>query len=84
MLSIQSKSGMRTSLEAVLYTLLCLIDTFALTTRDTTTTGVETISHIRENGRITVMLCAFEGPPRIVRLFGIGTCLDQARDVPGS
>lgn len=34
--------------------------------------GVETISHLRENGRITVMFNAFEGPPRIVRLFGHG------------
>ena len=30
--------------------------------------GAETIAHLRENGRIVVMLCAFEGPPRIDRL----------------
>ncbi|MCP9484985.1 MAG: pyridoxamine 5'-phosphate oxidase family protein [Gaiellaceae bacterium MAG52_C11] len=29
-------------------------------------------SHLRENGRISLMLCAFEGPPRIVRLHGRG------------
>ncbi len=34
--------------------------------------GAETIAHIRENGRICVMLCAFEGPPKIVRLHGLG------------
>lgn len=34
--------------------------------------GVETISHIRDNGRITVMFCAFSGPPNIVRLYGTG------------
>jgi hypothetical protein len=34
--------------------------------------GTETIAHLRENGRICVMLCAFEGPPRIVRLHGRG------------
>ena len=34
--------------------------------------GTETIAHLRENGRIVVMLCAFEGPPRIVRLHGRG------------
>jgi hypothetical protein len=34
--------------------------------------GVETIAHLRENGRIVIMLCAFEGPPRIVRLHGRG------------
>jgi hypothetical protein len=34
--------------------------------------GAETIAHLRDNGRIVVMLCAFEGPPRIVRLHGRG------------
>ena len=34
--------------------------------------GAETISHLRENGRIVIMLCAFDGPPRIVRLHGHG------------
>ena len=37
--------------------------------------GAETIAHLRENGRIVVMLCAFTGPPRIVRLHGRGTVL---------
>jgi hypothetical protein len=35
--------------------------------------GAETIAHLRENGRIVIMLCAFEGPPRILRLHGRGT-----------
>jgi hypothetical protein len=34
--------------------------------------GAETIAHLRENGRIVVMLCAFSGPPRILRLHGRG------------
>jgi hypothetical protein len=34
--------------------------------------GVETIAHLRENGRICVMLCAFDGKPTIVRLHGTG------------
>ena len=34
--------------------------------------GIETVSHLRENGRIVIMLCAFTGPPRIVRLHGRG------------
>ncbi|HEU4656196.1 MAG TPA: pyridoxamine 5'-phosphate oxidase family protein [Capillimicrobium sp.] len=34
--------------------------------------GAETIAHLRENGRIVVMLCAFEGPPQIIRLHGTG------------
>ena len=32
--------------------------------------GAETIAHARENGRIVLMFCAFEGPPRVVRLHG--------------
>ncbi len=39
---------------------------------DLTGSGNETSAHLRENGRITVMFCAFEGPPKIVRLFGTG------------
>jgi hypothetical protein len=37
--------------------------------------GAETIAHLRENGRIVIMLCAFAGPPRIVRLHGRGSVL---------
>lgn len=42
--------------------------------------GAETIAHLRENGRILVMLCAFEGPPRIVRLHGRGEVLRPGDD----
>ncbi|PPR01839.1 hypothetical protein CVT24_001727 [Panaeolus cyanescens] len=40
---------------------------------DLTGSGTETISHLRENGRITIMFVAFTGPPQILRLFGTGT-----------
>ena len=40
---------------------------------DASGSGAETIAHVRENGRIVIMLCSFEGPPRIVRLHGRGT-----------
>jgi hypothetical protein len=39
---------------------------------DVVGSGAETVAHLRENGRIVVMLCAFHGPPRIVRLHGRG------------
>jgi hypothetical protein len=39
---------------------------------DLTGSGTETSAHLRENGRITLMFCAFSGPPRILRLFGHG------------
>lgn len=41
--------------------------------QDLTGSGVETISHLRENQRIVIMFCAFEGPPKIVRLHGRGS-----------
>ncbi|BCL16277.1 pyridoxamine 5'-phosphate oxidase family protein [Micromonospora sagamiensis] len=34
--------------------------------------GAETIAHLRDNGRITLMFCAFAGPPKVVRLHGRG------------
>jgi hypothetical protein len=39
---------------------------------DYTGSGAETIAHLRENGRIVLMFCAFDGPPNIVRLHGRG------------
>ncbi|NND04423.1 MAG: pyridoxamine 5'-phosphate oxidase family protein [Acidimicrobiia bacterium] len=40
---------------------------------DLTGSGAETIAHLRDNGRVTMMFCAFDGPPRIVRLYGKGS-----------
>ncbi|MGW3025699.1 pyridoxamine 5'-phosphate oxidase family protein [Streptomyces sp. NPDC001221] len=34
--------------------------------------NAETVAHLRENGRITLMWCAFQGPPGIVRVHGRG------------
>lgn len=39
---------------------------------DYTGSGAETIAHLRDNGRIVIMFCAFDGPPKIVRLHGRG------------
>ena len=39
---------------------------------DLTGSGVETVAHLRENGRLTFLFCAFAGRPRIVRLQGRG------------
>jgi hypothetical protein len=43
---------------------------------DVVGSGAETIAHLRENGRITLMFCAFEGLPRIVRLHGRGEVIE--------
>jgi hypothetical protein len=39
--------------------------------------GIETIAHLKENGRIVVMFCAFEGAPKIVRLHGTGRPVER-------
>ena len=41
--------------------------------QDYTGSGAETVAHLRENGRIIIMFCAFAGSPKIVRLHGHGT-----------
>jgi Pyridoxamine 5'-phosphate oxidase len=43
--------------------------------------GIETVAHARENGRITIMFCAFEGPAMILRLYGKATVMQF--DEPG-
>ena len=39
---------------------------------DYTGSGAETVAHLRENGRIAIMFCSFEGAPKILRLHGRG------------
>jgi hypothetical protein len=51
---------------------LRVLDEHTVAYLDIVGSGAETIAHLRENGRIVVMLCAFDGPPRIVRLHGRG------------
>ncbi len=51
---------------------LAVLDDHTVAYLDVVGSGAETIAHVRENGRIVVMLCAFEGPPRILRLHGRG------------
>src|SRR3954451_14081393 len=51
---------------------LRVLDEHTVAYLDIVGSGAETIAHLRQNGRIVVMLCAFEGPPRIVRLHGRG------------
>jgi hypothetical protein len=45
---------------------------------DLTGSGIETVAHVRENGRLTLMFCAFQGPPRILRLQGSARIVEPA------
>ena len=49
-----------------------VLDEHTVAYLDLTGSGIETIAHLRENGRIVLMFCAFEGRPRIIRLHGRG------------
>ena len=51
---------------------LRVIDDHTVAYLDIVGSGAETIAHLRDNGRICVMFCSFEGPPRILRLHGRG------------
>lgn len=48
---------------------------------DTGGSGIETVAHLKENGRIVIMMCAFEGPPKIFRFYGKGTALEPHEDL---
>jgi len=49
-----------------------IVDRLTVAYLDLTGSGIETVSHLNENHRIVLMFCAFEGPPKIVRLHGVG------------
>jgi hypothetical protein len=46
---------------------------------DLTGSGIETISHLKQNGRIVLMLCSFQGPPQILRMHGRGKVVEAGQ-----
>lgn len=61
------------------YDSLRILDSHTVAWLDLTGSGNETAAHLQENGRITLMFCAFQGDPQILRLYGRGETL-----LPGS
>lgn len=55
---------------------LAILDDQTIAYLDLAGSGVETIAHLRENRRICLMFCAFEGAPRIVRVHGTGDVIE--------
>lgn len=49
-----------------------VVDAHTVAYLDLTASGAETIAHVRQNGRITVMFCSFDTSPNVVRLHGRG------------
>ena len=54
-----------------------VVDDHTVAYADITASGAETIAHLRDNARITLMFCAFEDPPRVVRLHGRGRIVSR-------
>jgi hypothetical protein len=54
-----------------------VLDELTVAYQDLTGSGIETIAHLKENGRIVVMFCAFEGAPKIVRFHGTGEVIEH-------
>jgi hypothetical protein len=63
------------------YDSFAIIDPTTVAFLDMGGSGIETVAHLRENGRITIMFCALEGPANILRLYGRGE--STAMDAPG-
>lgn len=53
-----------------------VLDAHRVSYVDLTGSGVETIAHLKENGRIVLMFCAFDGAAKIVRLHGTGRVIE--------
>lgn len=53
-----------------------ILDPTSVAYLDLVGSGVETVAHLRENGRITLLFCAFEGAPRLLRLYGQGEVVE--------
>lgn len=73
---------------------LRVLDSKTVAYLDVTGSGVETLSHLKNNGRLVVMFCAFDGKPFILRLHGRGSVIEtsdaqfatlrpQFEDLPG-
>lgn len=56
---------------------LRIIDETTVAYLDLTGSGAETIAHLKENQRITFLFCAFDGPPKLVRLYGKGEVFER-------
>ncbi len=55
-----------------------IIDAARVMYLDRTGSGNETAAHLLADGRLTIMFCAFEGPPQILRLYGRGRMVNWA------
>ncbi len=57
------------------YDSIALLDNHTVVWIDLGGSGIETLAHLRENRRITLMFCAFEGAANILRIYGRGEAI---------
>lgn len=55
-----------------------ILDAHTVAYLDLTGSGIETIAHVKENARITIMFCAFEGSPKILRIYDHGEVIEKS------
>lgn len=73
-------AGTRINLSPRSTDMLRVIGDNAVVYLDRTGSGNETAAHLRADGRLTIMLCATEGPPLILRLYGQGRAIPRGGD----
>ena len=78
--STAPSNGGRINMSPKGYDSFRILDDHRVCYLDLTGSGAETIAHIRQNGRITFMFCAFTGKPNIVRFYGHGTVVQRGDD----
>ena len=61
-----------------------VIDNLTVAYLDKTGSGNETAAHLKADGRLTLMFCAFDGPPNILRLYGRGEVLRRGSESYGA
>ncbi|MDH3748221.1 MAG: pyridoxamine 5'-phosphate oxidase family protein [Gammaproteobacteria bacterium] len=59
---------------------LCVLGPQQIAYADIGGSGIETVAHLKENARIVIMLCAFDGPPKIFRFYGSGRAVEPHDD----
>ena len=57
-----------------------VIDDSTVAYLDLTGSGNETAAHVRDNGRLTIMLCSFEAQPKILRMYGKGRSVQPGEE----
>jgi Pyridoxamine 5'-phosphate oxidase len=70
-------AGARVNLSPKGLETLRVLDANTVCYLDCTGSGNETAAHLKADGRMTIMVCAFEGPPMILRLYGRGEALPR-------